>query len=108
MFKKKQKEPICPLLKSECIKHECMFYTHIQGINPQTNTQMDHWDCTFKLLPLIMIDQSRTLGSMAASNESLRNKIVEEFSAFGFLVNRITKKENNFIQIAKYEDEKDK
>lgn len=92
MFSKKTKEPICPLLKSECIKHQCMFYTHIQGINPQTNTQMDHWDCTIRLLPLIMIDQSRTLGSVAASNESLRNNLVNEFSAFNYVVNKISEK----------------
>lgn len=77
MFNKKDNDiPICPLLKSACIKAGCMFWTNIQGQHPQTAAQMDMPDCAIKWLPVLLIEGSKETRQAAAAVESLRNENV--------------------------------
>lgn len=77
MFKaKNNKTPTCPLLKGECIKDGCMFWTHVQGQSPQDGKQIDHYDCAVKWLPVLMIENSQQQRQTGAAVESLRNENV--------------------------------
>jgi hypothetical protein len=81
VFGKKDDTPLCPFLNKPCLKHGCMLYTHVQGNNPTTGQQMDHWDCTFKVMPLIMIDQVRKTESVHASTVEARNQAAKHTTA---------------------------
>ena len=76
MFKKSD-TPLCPFLNKPCLKHGCVMWTHVAGMNPQTGQPMDHWDCTFKIMPLLMVDQVRHLNGVQAATESNRNETVK-------------------------------
>lgn len=72
----KDKTPICPLLKGECVQAQCMFWTHIRGMHPQTGAEMDMPDCAIKWLPVLLIESSKETRQAAAAVESLRNENV--------------------------------
>ena len=68
---------LCPLLKKECITHQCAFYTHILGKDPQSGKELDHWDCAVRLLPVLITESARQTHNVAASVDSMRNEVVE-------------------------------
>lgn len=72
-----KKEPICPLLKKACLAHDCAWYGHMEGMNPQTGAVMDHWDCSIKWLPILITEQARQTRGVQASVESFRNESVQ-------------------------------
>lgn len=72
----KEKAPMCPLLKGECVQAQCMFWTHIRGMHPQTGAEMDMPDCAIKWLPVLLIESSKETRQTAAAVESLRNENV--------------------------------
>ncbi|OZA06753.1 MAG: hypothetical protein B7X95_01365 [Methylophilaceae bacterium 17-44-8] len=77
MFGKKDNDkPICPLVKGECLKAGCTFWTNIQGQHPQTGAQMDMPDCAIKWLPVLLIENSKETRQAAAAVETLRNENV--------------------------------
>lgn len=54
-----------------------MFWVHMLGKNPQTGQDVDQWDCSFRWMPMLMVENARrTLGAQAAV-ESMRNEVVE-------------------------------
>lgn len=71
----------CPLLKDSCIKRRCRWYQNIRGLNPQTGTEIDGWDCAISWLPLLTIDVARHVNSAGAATESMRNEIVKRMDA---------------------------
>lgn len=73
----KTKGPICPLIKKACIQHECAFFTHIQGVNPQTGAQIDLFDCAIKWTPVMMLDASKNMKHVQAAVETARNDICD-------------------------------
>lgn len=72
-----KKGPICPLLRKPCVEHDCMWWTHITGQNPQTGAQMDHFDCSIKWLPVMMVEASKQARHIQGAVESMRNETVE-------------------------------
>lgn len=76
MFAKKPTSPICPLIKGECLKEGCQFWTHIMGQHPQTQSEVDMHDCAVRWLPVLMIETSKETRQAAAAVESLRNENV--------------------------------
>lgn len=75
MFSKKNDDaPICPLMKGACVKDKCMFWTHVQGQNPQSGATIDHFDCAVRWLPLLLIENSQQQRQTGAAVESLRNE----------------------------------
>lgn len=66
-------EKLCPLLKKPCIEHQCKFYGHVQGKNPQTGADLDHWDCVITMMPLLIIEVGQQTRQAGAAIESLRN-----------------------------------
>jgi len=68
---------ICPLIKDECLEHGCEWYVEIMGTNPQTGVPMAQHDCTFKWLPLLLIENSQQTRQAGAATESFRNEFVK-------------------------------
>ena len=68
---------LCPLLKKECITHQCAWYTHVVGKDPQTGKDMDHWDCAIKWMPSLITENARQTHNVAASVDSMRNEVVQ-------------------------------
>lgn len=73
----KKKEPICPLLKKECIGADCTFWVHMLGQNPQTGQSVDQFDCSIKWLPMLLVENARQTRGAQAAVESMRNEVVQ-------------------------------
>lgn len=66
----------CPLIQKDCKEHKCSWYTHIQGVNPQTGENMDKWGCAVEWVPMLLVENSAKQISTAAAVESFRNEVV--------------------------------
>lgn len=71
------KKILCPLLKKPCIEHECAWFAHVTGRDPQTGKDMDHWDCSIRWLPLMITEEARQTRGVQAAVESMRNEVVQ-------------------------------
>ncbi len=69
--------PKCPLLNKPCIEHQCKFWIHMLGKHPQTGKAVDHFDCTFSWLPVLLVENVQAMGGAQAAIESFRNEMVE-------------------------------
>ena len=67
---------LCPLLKKECIEHQCEWFTHVLGNDPQTGKPLDHWNCAITWLPMLLIDGTQQGRQTGAAIESFRNEMV--------------------------------
>ena len=74
---------LCPLLKEPCIEHQCEWYTHIIGANPQTGEQIDKFACTITFLPMLLIENSQQQRQTGAAVESFRNEVVKAGQSAG-------------------------
>ncbi len=82
---------VCPLGKkcSEIVDgkvHECMWFTTIQGQNPQTGEQVDKQDCTINNMTLFLADMARSNREVVANSNDARNTAVEAISALAIAV----------------------
>lgn len=75
------KNVLCPLLKKPCIGHECAWFAHVVGRDPQTGRDVDHWDCSVRWLPMMMTAQARETRGVHAAVESMRNEVVKRQDA---------------------------
>jgi hypothetical protein len=72
-----QKGNHCPLIGKKCIEHKCAWYYQIRGRNPNTGQEVDEWQCSVNLLPLLLIENSNQQRCTAAAVESFRNESVK-------------------------------
>jgi phage gp36-like protein len=70
---------VCPLMnkKRVLVCHKCAWFIHVRGKNPQTDEDMDKWECAVAMLPLLMIENARVSTNTNAAIVSLRNDIVD-------------------------------
>ena len=68
---------LCPLLKKECIEHQCAWFTHVLGKDPQSGKDIDHWNCAIQWLPMLLIDGTNQGRQTGAAIESFRNEMVK-------------------------------
>ena len=68
----------CPLVNGPCKKFECKWWIQIRGNNPQTGQEIDEWDCTVALLPMLIIESPQQSRSTAAAVENFRNISTEQ------------------------------
>lgn len=66
---------ICPLLKKPCLEHGCKFWVHVLGKHPQTNKDLDHYDCSITWLPVLLIENAKLQRETGAAVETLRNAV---------------------------------
>lgn len=46
-------------------------------INPQSGVVEDKWECSIKLIPLLLVENARKTGGVQAATEDMRNEIVK-------------------------------
>lgn len=67
----------CPLIKKPCLKHDCEWYVHVTGQDPQTGREVDQFGCTMVFLPMLLIENSQQQRHTGAAVESFRNEMVK-------------------------------
>jgi hypothetical protein len=76
-----QAEPgrTCPLHQKDMSKvcHKCPWWILLRGKHPQTGDDIDEWSCSIALLPMLLLDNSRSTRSVAAATESFRNEMAD-------------------------------
>jgi hypothetical protein len=72
---------ICPLHRKDMAKvcHSCPLWIQVRGKNPNTGAEVDNWNCSLALLPMLMIENAQQARQAGAAIESFRN----EFSGAG-------------------------
>jgi hypothetical protein len=78
---------ICPMMGGEpCVEDgairngelvACRFWVTVQGNNPQTGEIINHKDCSFAWMPVLMIENSQQQRQTGAAVESFRNEMVK-------------------------------
>lgn len=78
---------ICPMMNgTPCIEDgmivngelvSCRFWITVQGNNPQTGEIMNHKDCSFAWIPVLIIENSSQQRQTGAAVESFRNEMVK-------------------------------
>lgn len=69
-------ENFCPLIKDECMKLKCNWFTQVRGTNPNTGAEVDEWGCAIAWLPVLLIENSQQQRQTGAAVESFRNEMV--------------------------------
>jgi hypothetical protein len=74
---------VCPLHRVDMSKvcHNCPLWLMVRGKHPQTNADIDGWNCALAWLPVLMIENSQQQRSTSAAVESFRNEVVKESQA---------------------------
>jgi hypothetical protein len=75
MFNSKT-ENYCPLLKKECIKHDCSWYVTVRGYDINSGKEVDNQQCVVTTLPMLLIENSGQQRGTGAAVESLRNEMI--------------------------------
>ena len=56
--------------------HTCPLWIQVRGKNPQTDAEIDAWNCAKAWLPTLLVENSQQTRQGAAATESLRNLLV--------------------------------
>jgi len=67
----------CPLIKKDCVGLTCAWYTRVQGMDMNTGSQVDNYECAISWLPMLLIENSGQQRSTGAAVESFRNEMVK-------------------------------
>ena len=68
----------CPQFQQPMNKvcHKCPKWMLIRGMDPQDSTkQIDRWECSDALTPMLLVELGRQMRSSAAAIEELRNEV---------------------------------
>ena len=73
------RDKVCPLHKAPMsdVCHACPLWVHVRGKNPQTDQELDYWDCSLAWMPLLLIENSQQQRATGAAVESFRNEMVK-------------------------------
>ncbi len=83
----------CPLIKDDCMKFKCNFFTKLVGAHPQTGVTVDEWDCAIKWLPLLLVEGAKESRHTSAAINSFRNEMVRgQQNVLGMVENGEVKK----------------
>lgn len=68
----------CPLWRKKMsdVCHTCPWWCQVRGKNPQSREEVDRWDCSLSLLPMLQIETSQQARQAGAATESMRNALV--------------------------------
>lgn len=66
----------CPLIKKDCKGLECVWFTQMRGMNPNTGAEVDEWGCAISWLPVLLVENSQQQRQTGAAVESFRNEVV--------------------------------
>lgn len=68
----------CPMRGKAMNKvcHTCPWWTQVRGKNPQSEAEVDRWDCAIAFLPLLAVETTQAVRGVRQATESSRNEIV--------------------------------
>jgi hypothetical protein len=67
----------CPLIKKKCMEHDCTWYIHLRGTNPNTGQEIDQWGCSMTWMPMLLVENSQQQRQTGSAVESFRNEMVK-------------------------------
>lgn len=70
---------VCPFHNKYMSKvcKRCPLWIHIRGKDPQSDQEVDKWNCSLAFLPMLLIENAQMSRQTAASVDSFRNRLVE-------------------------------
>lgn len=72
----------CPLVRGECVRHKCAFFTKVIGLDPQGGPPIDRFGCAVAWLPVLMIENSQQQRQTASEVSKVANQIHRQRSEF--------------------------
>ena len=88
---------LCPLLNKECIEHDCKFYIHVTGTDPQTGGEVDAFDCAMVFIPKLLIENAQQSRQVGSAIESFRNEVVKQNQSMAQLLEKAGEKQEIFL-----------
>lgn len=79
----------CPLIKKDCIENKCAWYAQLRGVNPNTGQEVDEWQCTVTLLPILLLENSNQQRGTSAAIESFRNESLNKSDVLNQIFHRM-------------------
>ena len=67
----------CPLIKKDCIKLQCAWFTKVAGYDTNTGKEIEDFQCAIGWLPMLLIENSGQQRQTGAAVESFRNEMVK-------------------------------
>lgn len=69
----------CPFHKKSMDKvcHKCPMWVMLRGKDPQSMKEIDSWNCSFAVTPVLLVENAQMSRQTAASVDSFRNRLVE-------------------------------
>jgi len=83
----------CEEVKDDKI-HRCRWYTKVIGKNPQSEEQIEEWNCAIAWLPILQVETSQTNRGQTSALESFRNETIKGQKTFNTLVQQ----RNNLLE----------
>jgi hypothetical protein len=79
----------CPFSQKSmsAVCHKCPMWVQVRGKNPQSNEEIDQWNCSLALLPMLLIENAQQARQGAAATESFRNEMVARADANSAILN---------------------
>lgn len=68
---------ICPLIQKECVQHQCEWWIHLYGADPQTGQPKDEWGCTLRWLPILLTENAAQMRKAAASSDKVATEVAK-------------------------------
>lgn len=70
---------VCPLHRKDMSKvcHICPLWVQVRGTDTNSGKEIDKWDCSLALVPVLLIENSHQQRATGAAVESFRNAMVE-------------------------------
>ena len=59
------------------MEHGCTMYAKVSGANPQTGEIIDVFDCTFTIIPILLVENAQQSRQTGSAVESFRNEMVK-------------------------------
>jgi len=63
-------------------KHTCRWWIHVAGKDPQSEKQVDHFDCSMAWMPVLQIEGSQMTRQVAASADKVASEINRMHGSF--------------------------
>jgi hypothetical protein len=59
------------------MEHDCVWYIHLRGTNPNTGQEIDQWGCSMTWMPMLLVENSQQQRQTGSAVESFRNEMVK-------------------------------
>jgi hypothetical protein len=70
----------CPLWRKDVSRvcHTCAWFSHVEGVNPQTGARVDEWMCAITMQVLATLEAAKAATAGSATTQELRNDLHAE------------------------------